>query len=148
MTILRTLIWRLFSKYIYKVTAPTQKTLEMLKRLKIFDRNKIFLLRDPAIDKNEILKNKNIKLPKKFKSKKFILSIGRLTNQKNFEFLINMFAKYKKIIGADYLLIIGEGEEKTKLQKIINSLNCSNTTFLLGYQKNVYNYINNNNIIG
>ena len=143
MTILRRLIWKLLSKYIYKVTAPTQKTLEMLKKLKIFDRNKIFLLRDPAIDKNEILKNKNIKLPKKFKSKKFILSIGRLTNQKNFEFLINMFAKYKKIIGADYLLIIGEGEEKTKLQKIINSLNCGNSTFLLGYQKNVYNYINN-----
>ena len=66
MTILRTLIWRLFSKYIYKVTSPTQKTLEMLKKLKISDRNKIFLLRDPAIDKNEILKNKNIKLPKKF----------------------------------------------------------------------------------
>ncbi|MDC3207814.1 glycosyltransferase [Candidatus Pelagibacter sp.] len=143
LTILRILIWRLFSKYIYKVTAPTEKTLEMLKKSKIFNKNKIILLRDPAIDKNEIFKNKKIKLPKKFKNKKFILSIGRLTNQKNFEFLIKMFAKHKKIMGSDYLLIIGEGEEKTKLQKIINYLNCSESIFLLGFQKNVYNYINN-----
>ena len=143
LTILRLLIWKLFSKYIYKVTAPTQKTLEMLRKSKIFNQNKIVLLRDPAIDKNEISKNKNINLPKKFKNKKFILSIGRLTNQKNFEFLIKMFAKHKKIINTNYLLIIGEGEEKTKLQKIINHLNCSDSIFLLGFQKNVYNYINN-----
>ncbi len=143
LTILRILIWKLFSKYIYKVTAPTQKTLEMLRKSKIFNQNKIVLLRDPAIDKNEISKNKNINLPKKFKNKKFILSIGRLTNQKNFEFLIKMFAKHKKIINTNYLLIIGEGEEKTKLQKIINHLNCSDSIFLLGFQKNVYNYINN-----
>ena len=62
-----------------------------------FDRNKIFLLRDPAIDKIEISKNKLIKLPNKFKDKTFILSIGRLTGQKNFEFLIKMFSKYKRI---------------------------------------------------
>ena len=141
LTILRIMIWKLFSKYIYKVTAPTQKTLEMLKKSKIFDQNKIFLLRDPAIDKNEIFKNKKIRLPKKFARKKFILSIGRLTNQKNFEFLIRMFAKHKKIMGAEYLLIIGEGEDKTKLQKIINQLCCSSSIYLIGFQKNVYNYI-------
>ncbi len=142
LTIIRIFIWKLFSKHIYKITAPTQKTLEMLKKSKIFDQKKIILLRDPAIDKNEILKNKKIKIAKKFKNKTFILSIGRLTNQKNFEFLIRMFAKYKKIIKADCLIIIGEGEEKIKLQKIINHLNCEKSIFLLGFQKNVYNYIN------
>ncbi len=142
LTIIRTLIWKLFSNYIYKVTAPTQKTLELLKKTKIFDQKKIILLRDPAIDKNEILKNRYNKLPIKFRNKTFILSIGRLTNQKNFEFLINMFAKYKKVIKANYLLIIGDGEEKSRLQKTINHLNCENSIFLLGFQKNVYNYIN------
>ena len=142
LTIIRTVIWKLFSKYIHKVTAPTQKTLKMLKKSKIFNQNKIILLRDPAIDKIEISKNKLSKLPNKFKHKTFILSIGRLTNQKNFEFLIKMFAKYQKIINTDYLLIIGDGEEKIKLQKIINHLNCKNSIILLGFQKNVYNYIN------
>ena len=142
LTIIRIFIWKLFSKYIYRVTAPTQKTLEMLKKSKIFDQDKIILLRDPAIDKIEISKNKLIKLPNKFKDKTFILSIGRLTGQKNFEFLIKMFSKYKRIINVDYLLIIGDGEEKLRLQKIINHLNCENSIFLLGFQKNVYNYIN------
>ena len=114
----------------------------MLKRSKIFDQNKIILLRDPAIDKKEISKNKLSKLPHKFKHKTFTLSIGRLTNQKNFEFLIKMFAKYQKIIKTDYLLIIGDGEEKIKLQKIINHLNCENSIILLGFRENVYNYIN------
>ena len=142
LTIIRILIWKLFSNHIYKITAPTQKTLEVLKKSKIFEQDKLILLRDPAIDKKEILKNKIRKIPKRFKHKTFLLSIGRLTNQKNFEFLIKMFAKYKNIINTNYLLIIGEGEEKMKLQKIINNLNCGNSIFLLGFQKNVYNYIN------
>ena len=58
----------------------------MLKKSKIFDQDKIILLRDPAIDKREISKNKLIKLPNKFKDKTFILSIGRLTGQKTLNF--------------------------------------------------------------
>ena len=46
-----------------------------------------------------------------------------------------MFSKYKRIINVDYLLIIGDGEDKTKITKIINHLNCENSIFLLGFQK-------------
>ena len=42
LTIIRIFIWKLFSKYIYRVTAPTQKTLEMLKKSKIFDQIRLF----------------------------------------------------------------------------------------------------------
>ena len=142
LTFIRIITWKLFSRYIYKVTAPTKKTLKFLEKTKIFKKHQISLLRDPAIDKDEILKNKNLPILEKFKKKKFILSIGRLTKQKNFEFLIKMFAKYKKIIKVDYLIIIGEGEEEYKLQKIIKYLNCENTIHLIGFKKNVYNYIN------
>ena len=143
LTFLRKLLWKIFSKNIYKVTAPTQTTFKLLKNSKIFNNNKIYLLRDPAIDPEEILKNKNLPIPKKFKKKKFILSIGRLTKQKNFSFLIKMFAKHNKYLNVDYLLIVGEGEDKTKLQKIIKDLNCENLIYLIGFKHNVYNYINN-----
>ena len=142
LTFIRIITWKLFSRYIYKVTAPTKKTLKFLEKTKIFKKHQISLLRDPAIDKDEILKNKNLPILEKFKKKRFILSIGRLTKQKNFEFLIKMFAKYKKIIKVDYLIIIGEGEEEYKLQKIIKYLNCENIIHLIGFKKNVYNYIN------
>ena len=38
--------------------------------------------------------------------------------------------------------IIGEGEERGKLEKMINNLNCQNSIFLIGFKKNVYNFIN------
>ena len=142
LTFFRKFVWKLFSKYIFKITVPTTTTYELIKNSKIFDKKKIILLRDPAIDDNEIFIHKNINLPKKFGKKKFFLSIGRLTKQKNFSFLIKMFAKYKSIIGIDYLIILGEGEERSKLQKLINKLECENNIFLLGYKKNVYNFIN------
>ena len=142
LTFLRKVIWKMFSKYIYKITAPTKTTFKLLKNSNLFDNKKIFLLRDPVIDHEEILKYKNLQISKKFEKKKYILSIGRLTGQKNFSFLIKMFSKYKKYINVDYLLIIGEGEEKRKLKKIIKKLKCENSVHLLGFKKNVYNYIN------
>ena len=86
LTFLRKFIWKLFSKYIFKVTVPTSTTYNLIKNSKIFDKKKIFLLRDPAIDEKEIFINKNIDLPKKFCKKKFLVSIGRLTKQKIFSF--------------------------------------------------------------
>jgi len=39
------------------------------------------------------------------------------------------------------LLILGKGEDQTKIEQIINSLNLSQSVNLLGYQKNVYKYL-------
>ena len=96
LTFLRKTIWKIFSRYIYKITVPTETTYKLLKNSNIFNNKKIFLLRDPAIDYEEILKSKNLEIPKKFQKKNYVLSIGRLTKQKNFAFLIKMFSKYKK----------------------------------------------------
>jgi glycosyltransferase involved in cell wall biosynthesis len=142
LTFIRKTIWKIFSRYIYKITAPTKTTYELLKSSKIFKNKKISLLRDPAIDYEEILKNKNLQISNKFQKKSYALSIGRLTKQKNFSFLVKMFSKYKKDINVDCLLIIGEGEEKIKLQKIIKKYRSENSIHLLGFKKNVYNYIN------
>jgi glycosyltransferase involved in cell wall biosynthesis len=142
LTFIRKTIWKIFSRYIYKITAPTKTTYELLKSSKIFKNEKISLLRDPVIDYEEILKNKNLQISQKFQKKSYALSIGRLTKQKNFSFLVKMFSKYKKDINVDCLLIIGEGEEKIKLQKIIKKYRSENSIHLLGFKKNVYNYIN------
>ena len=147
LTFFRKFVWRLFSSYIFKITVPTKKTLEILKNSKIFDLSKINLLRDPAIDQEEILKNKNKPIPKVYQNKKYLLSTGRLTQQKNFSFLIKMFIKYKKLTNADFLLIIGDGEKKKDLQKLISASNFENYIHLIGFKKNVYNYIKNSEAI-
>ena len=143
LTLFRKFIWKTFSKYIYIITAPTQITYDLLIESKIFEKNKIKLLRDPIIEYGEIKDKKNIKIDKNFDNFKFYLSIGRLTEQKNFSFLIKMFSKYNKNFKINKLLIIGEGEEKYNLLKLIKNNKMENNIFLVGFKKNVYNYINN-----
>ena len=142
LTLFRKFIWKSFSKYIYIVTTPTQITRDLLIKSKIFEENKIKLLRDPIIEYKEIKEKKNINIDKNFKDFKFYLSIGRLTKQKNFSFLVKMFSKHYKNFKTNKLLIIGDGEEKDQLLNLIKKNKMENNIFLLGFKKNVYNYIN------
>ena len=48
------------------------------------------------------------------KNKKIILSAGRLTNQKNYLYLVNEFFEFSKINDQFVLFILGEGEKKAK----------------------------------
>ena len=79
---------------------------------------------------------KQIKNKTKIKKKlnyKFILNIGRLTNQKNQLLLIKSFfeisKKYKKL----KLLILGEGEKYNELSKLVEQLNLKKKIKFLGY---------------
>ena len=137
----RGFFWKLFSKYIYAVTTPTKLTSDMLIENKIFDKKKIFLLRDPVINCNLINKKKKENLEENFLNKEFYLSIGRLTNQKNFEFLLNSFCINIDKFKVKKLVILGEGENDKKLKKIIQKYSMEKNIFLLGFKKNVYNYI-------
>ena len=72
-----------------------------------------------------------------------MLTIGRLTRQKNHIFLVNsiseIFKKYKDL----KLYIIGDGELKKEIENTIKKLNLSDRIFLLGYKKNVFQYLKN-----
>jgi glycosyltransferase involved in cell wall biosynthesis len=104
-------------------------------------------LPDAILDLRKLSENKNNKnLIELEKSKKIILAVGRLTRQKNFDFLIKEFNKFIKK-RDDYLLyIIGEGEERQSLEKLIKENNLNEKAFLLGYQGNVYSYMKRSEI--
>ena len=70
----------------------------------------------------------------------FILGLGRLTKQKNFKLLIYAFSNLTNI-GNLNLLIIGDGEEKADLEKLIEKLDLSSSVKLLGEIKNPLVYI-------
>jgi glycosyltransferase involved in cell wall biosynthesis len=137
--ILRKFLWKLASKNIHKIFCPTVETRNDLIKLKIFPKDKIFFLPDPIINEQFKFKKK-IELIKKFKIRKmgYFLAIGRLSEQKNFELLINVFSKNFK---NSKLYILGEGELRRELEKIIKQ-NWSKNIKLLGYKKNVVKYIN------
>ena len=142
LNIIRHLFWKLFSKKIYKVTCPTVATYKYLLQKNIFDKNKLSVLRDPAIILNEYSKKKFDRIEQsQFYKKKFIIGIGRLTKQKNFAFLILAFEKILKKYPDYILLILGDGEQKMKLIELINRLKIQDKVFLLGFQNNVYKYL-------
>lgn len=133
----RSLLWKFLLKNFYLITCPTKKTYELLINKNIIDNNKIITLNDPIICLEEINLKNNV-LPRK---KDFILTIGRLTKQKNFIFLIKAFKN--NIFSQKKLSIIGEGEDRKKLSDYILKLGVSRNVDLLGFKKNVFNYLYN-----
>lgn len=59
-------------------------------------------------------------------------SIGRLSKEKNYEFIINLWPLVKQIKPNAKLIIIGDGPEKEKYQKLIQKIQAGNDIFLLG----------------
>lgn len=135
----RLLIWKITLKKIYLITCPTLGTKNYLTSLNIINQNKIHLLYDPVISTNIISKIKK-KFTKKPDINNYYLAIGRLTKQKNFSFLINCFAKFN-FNKKNKLIIVGDGEEKDNLKKIIKEKKIDNYVKLAGYQKNVFTFL-------
>ena len=141
---IRYIFWKLFSKKIYKITCPTTSTYEYLNKINIFDKNKLFILRDPVVQLNEFLKKKNEKIDDlKIEKNNLIVGIGRLTRQKNFLLLIRAFKKILIKYPNYHLILLGEGEQEKLLKEEIIKLELQNKISLLGYQKNVYKYLLN-----
>ena len=67
----------------------------------------------------------------------YILAVGRLHRQKGFDMLIEAFSKAD--LGEVKLLILGEGQERSMLQEMIDSRNLQSQVMLLGNHNEPYN---------
>jgi glycosyltransferase involved in cell wall biosynthesis len=142
---LRVCFWRIVGKKIFLITSPTKSTLNLLKEKKIFDKDIIKYLPDPILEISEIEKKKAEKniIEKKISKENTVISIGRLTKQKNFRFLIKAFYELQKIYTSYNLCIVGEGEEKNQLIQDIKKYNLEKKVFLTGFKDNIYDYLKN-----
>ena len=92
----------------------------------------------------EFLKKKNEKIDDlKIEKNNLIVGIGRLTRQKNFLLLIRAFKEILIKYPNYHLILLGEGEQEKLLKEEIIKLELQNKISLLGYQKNVYQYLLN-----
>ena len=139
----RRFFWTLFSKNVHIVTCPTKSSLKKLKNFKIFPEKKLRLLYDPILKVKHINTKKREKIDDRFSNTKYILSIGRLTRQKNFLLLINAFKEIVEEFPNLKLIILGEGEDREKIEKLIDNLNLEKKVFLEGYKNNIFNYLYN-----
>lgn len=148
MTFFRTLLWKLAIKNVYKITCPT---LDTYKNLSKFDflKKKLCVLNDPILNIREIQKirakeliiNKNLK--NIVLNKKYLLSVGRFTKQKNYLFYLNCIPEILKLDHELYFLFIGEGEDKEKFLEISKKLNISDKIFTIDHTHNVHFYMKN-----
>ena len=136
-------LWKILSKKLYSIFTPTLLTKDLLIKNKIFSKDKIFLLRDPIVEISKISKLKKEKINDLANGTKYVISIGRLTKQKNFPFLIKSFSELRKKIKEIKLVIIGSGEEELKLLSLITEYKLEKYVILMKYKKNIFNYLSN-----
>jgi glycosyltransferase involved in cell wall biosynthesis len=134
---LRSFLWKISEKNIDIIFVPTLETKINLVEKKIFSQNKVFVLRDPIIEIREIKK----KISNNLNNQNTIISIGRLTNQKNHLFLIEAFSEIHKKNDKMKLKILGEGELKEDLYASIKRKKLEKSIELVGYVENIYKYL-------
>ena len=76
-----------------------------------------------------------------------ICAVGRLAPEKGFDRLIRI---HKNLLSKGYahrLVIVGEGEERERLEAIVEDTATQGSTTLAGYQSNPYPYVKNSSLL-
>ena len=145
------LLLKYFSRYSSKIICVSKFVKNDLKKNWNFDVSKLITIYNPAINEDEIklLSSKFNPFINNFKKKNFnvILSIGRLTKQKNYHLLIDSFYKVSKKIDNIILIILGVGELKNELYNLVKQKKLVDKVYFLGFQQNPYNYIYNSDLV-
>lgn len=135
--VMRRLVKR-FYRYADKIVCVSEEAAEKLNEIVKLPSDKIICIYNPIVDDFLYERAKQKITHPWFSDKKpLILGVGRLTRQKDFSTLIKAFAIVRKHMDAK-LIILGEGEEREKLEKLIAKLDLKDHVDLLGFVENPY----------
>ena len=112
------------------------------------DLRKSFKLKKKPIaiyDARDLMINKSPKLYKRGKSKK-IITIARLTEQKDYPTLINAFSILNREFPQLKLLIASDGPQRGELEKMVEEMKLTKNVIFLGWVKDIFKYIENSDI--
>ena len=104
----------------------------------IINKKKIFPIYNPYFKKLNKSSNQ--------KKKNFLLSVGRLTKQKDFYNLIIAFNLIKHKIPTYKLIIVGDGQLKGELKKLTNYLGLKKRVIFTGWVENLKKYYLNSKL--
>lgn len=95
-----------------------------------------------AIDTSELTGNNNELIDSLKESGYYVIgSIGRLSRQKGIDVLIKAMRELNDEFNSIKLVIIGDGEDRNKLEKLAKRLGVTDKIIFLGYQSNVLDII-------
>lgn len=118
------------------IVAVSQAVKDYAVKFEKADKNKIEVIYN-GVDVGKFLnRSRNYK---KGREEMVIGSVGRLAKQKGFDCLIGALAKIERRIKC---YIAGDGAERKKLEKLIKKLNLTGWVELVGWQKDMPNFLN------
>jgi glycosyltransferase involved in cell wall biosynthesis len=130
------MLQKVFYRQADKVIAVSQGVKQSLLRLE--PSLEIEVIYNP-LNLEEIKEKSNEKIKENIG--KYIIGVGRLTEQKGFDLLVKAFSKLSnKNLN---LVIIGDGVKKDELEKQVNNLGLEKRVFFLGFNENPYKYMKN-----
>ncbi len=106
------------------------------------DKSKVNVMYNPAYTENiHQLANEPISHRWFNNNFKTIVSLGRLSKQKDFATLIHSFKTVHEYLDQTRLVIFGEGALHTELQDLISELDLTDVVELFGFEINPYKYL-------
>lgn len=76
-----------------------------------------------------------------FSKEKVIVSVGRLSDQKNYQFSLKVIAELKKIRQDFTYIWVGQGSGKKEFEDIVSGLRLEDTVYMLGQRTDVGNIL-------
>jgi glycosyltransferase involved in cell wall biosynthesis len=120
------------------VTSNSSKIIQLLESRYKLDRDRLFHTPNPIdIQKTEINSREKIEHNYFESGYDVILGVGRLTYDKRFDRLIRIFNKIGERRQNLRLILVGEGEERERLSRLISGFGMDDRISLVGRQQNV-----------
>jgi glycosyltransferase involved in cell wall biosynthesis len=102
--------------------------------------DRIHVIRNP-VDVNRLRQLAAIGMPQTVEDKSpYVVSLGRLTEAKDFPTLLRAYAS-SALRGSHHLIIVGEGEQRTTLERLVRDLGVADRVLLLGAMDNPYGVV-------
>lgn len=65
-------------------------------------------------------------------------TVGRMSEEKNQIFLIDIFEQLKKLVPESYLLLVGNGDKKSEIEKVVEEKGLTKSVIFTGNRADVY----------
>lgn len=137
---------RWFYSYANKVVCVSQTSANEINKIFKVPIEKIKVIYNPInIEHILALCNENIEHPWFAQNIPIIISVGRLTDVKGYQYLLRAF-KQLTMKNPSRLVILGQGQREESLKKLASQLGIDKSVAFLGFQSNPFKYLSHSKL--
>jgi glycosyltransferase involved in cell wall biosynthesis len=140
-TVLKYLL-KVLNRYADEIIAVSQGVADDYASCMSLEKDRIKVIFNPAVSPEIFRKAETLPCHKWFTPKDgpVVLAVGRLTREKDYPTLVKAFRIVRRKINAR-LIILGEGEERTAIERLIQTEGLANSVSMPGYMENPFSFM-------